>query len=82
METLASDVTGDNTGGLSSGGTHMNYYEETDEVAAFKKKLVPDELDIQPLLYPLDHSSDIDASVVDEETNSIIHVSCVKRRDL
>ena len=82
METLASDVTGDNTGGLSSGGTHMNYYEETDEVAAFKKKLVPDELDIQPLLFPLDHSSDIDASVVDEETNSIIHVSCVKRGDL
>lgn len=75
METLpAAD-----TGGLSSGGTHMNYYEQEDEVAAFKKKLVPDELDIQPLLYPLDHSSDIDASVVDDETNSIIHVSCAQR---
>lgn len=70
------------TGGLSSGGTSMNYYEQADEVAAFKKKLVPDELDIQPLLYPLDHSSDIDASVVDDETNSIIHVSCVQREDI
>ena len=68
------------TGGLSSGGTHMNYYEQADEVAELKQKLVPDELDIQPLLYPLDHSSDIDASVVDEETTSIIHVSCVQHK--
>lgn len=67
------------TGGLSSGGTSMNYYEQADEVAAFKKMLIPDELDIQPLLYPLDHSSDIDVSVVDDETNSIIHVSCAQR---
>ncbi len=70
------------TGGQTSGGTHMNYYEQEDEVAAFKKLLVPDELDIQPLLYPLDHSSDIDASVVDDETNSIIHVSCAQREDI
>ena len=68
------------TGGLSSGGTHMNYYEQADEVAELKQKLVPDELDIQPLLYPLDHSSDIDVSVVDEETTSIIHVSCVQHK--
>lgn len=66
-------------GGLVSGGTYMTYYEQPDEVAEFKNKLVPDELDIQPLFYPLDHSSDIDASVVDAETNSIIHVSCVQR---
>lgn len=78
METLPAA----GTGGLLSGGTHMNYYEQADEVEAFKKKLIPDELDIQPLLYPLDHSSDIDASVVDDETNSIIHVSCVKRGDI
>ena len=78
METLP--VAG--TDGLSSGGTHMNYYEQADEIETFKKKLIPDELDIQPLLYPLDHSSDIDASVVDDETNSIIHVSCVQREDI
>lgn len=78
METLPAA----GTDGLSSGGTHMNYYEQTDEIETFKKKLIPDELDIQPLLYPLDHSSDIDASVVDDETNSIIHVSCVQREDI
>ena len=78
METLPAA----GTDGLSSGGTHMNYYEQADEIETFKKKLIPDELDIQPLLYPLDHSSDIDASVVDDETNSIIHVSCVQREDI
>lgn len=65
--------------GLVSGGVSMSYYEQEDEVSELKKKLVPDELDIQPLLYPLDHSSDIDVSVVDNETSSIIHVSCVQR---
>ena len=65
--------------GLVSGGAYMSHYEQKDEVAELKQKLVPDELDIQPLLYPLDHSSDIDVSVVDDETNSIIHVSCAQR---
>ena len=68
------------TDGLSSGGTHVLYYEQEDEVAELKQKLVPDVLDIQPFFYPLDHSSDIDASVVDEATTSIIHVSCVQRK--
>lgn len=64
-----------------SGGVHMSYYEQEDEVAELKETLVPDALDIQPLLYPLDHSSDIDVSVIDEETNSVIHVSCAERGD-
>ncbi len=66
------------TGSLSSGGTYVSYYEKKDEVDALKQTLIPDGLDIQPLLYPLDHSSDIEASVFDEETSSVIHVSCAR----
>lgn len=68
-------------GGLVSGGTHMSYYDQPEEVAEIKELMVPEELDVQPLLYPLDHSSDIDVSVMDEETNSVIHVGCAKYRD-
>ena len=66
--------------GPVDGGTHMSYYEKEDEVEAFSQNLIPEELDIQPLLYPLDHSSEIDALVVDEETNSILHVNCAQKR--
>lgn len=66
--------------GLVSGGTYVSYYEEKDEIAVYKKKLIPEKLDIQPVLYPTDHSADIDVSVTDEETNSIIHVNCVRQK--
>lgn len=66
--------------GPVSGGMYTLHYEKEDEVEAFSQNLIPEELDIQPLLYPLDHSAEIEALVVDEETNSILHVSCAQKR--
>lgn len=61
----------------SAGGVSRSFYEEPEEVAEWKEKLVPDELDVQPLLYPLDHSKEIKAVIREEETNSLIRVDCV-----
>lgn len=61
----------------SVGGVSRSFYEDPEEVAEWKGKLVPDELDVQPLLYPLDHSKEIKAVIREEETNSLIQVDCV-----
>lgn len=71
METMFSTPAG------STGGVSRSYYEEPEEVEEWKQKLTPYGLDIQPLLYPLDHSKDISAEVEDTETNSSTYVSCV-----
>lgn len=59
-----------------SGGVSMSFYEEPEEVAEWREKLVPDRLDIQPILYPLDHSKETKAVIEDTETNSLIQVDC------
>ncbi|MCC2254514.1 DUF6449 domain-containing protein [Ruminococcus sp. CLA-AA-H200] len=64
-----------------SGGVHLSVYDKTDEIAELAQKLVPDELDIQPLLCPLEHTGDVEAVVTDEETNSLIRVDCVMKRE-
>ena len=61
----------------SSGGVSMSFYEEPEEVEEWKEKLVPSDLDVQPLLYPLDHSKEIRAVTKDPETNSLIQTNCV-----
>lgn len=60
----------------SAGGVSTSFYEEQEEVAEWKEKLVPYELDLQPLLYPLDHSKEIKAVIEETETNSLISVDC------
>lgn len=64
-----------------NGGVSMSFYEEPEEVAEWKEKLVPDELDVQPLLYPLDHSKEIKAVVEETETSSLIRVDCAMMPD-
>jgi len=58
------------------GKRESKYVEDPEEVAKWKKKAVPKELDLQPLFYPLDYSKEIRAEVLDETTNSVIHVNC------
>ena len=60
----------------SAGGVSTSFYEEQEEVAEWKEKLVPYELDLQPLLHPLDHSKEIKAVIEETETNSLISVDC------
>lgn len=58
------------------GKRESKYVEDPEEVAKWKQKAVPKELDLQPLFYPLDYSKEIRAEVLDETTNSVIHVNC------
>lgn len=60
----------------SVGGVSTSFYEEPGEVAEWKEKLVPEKLDVQPLLYPLDHSKEIKAEIEEEETSSLIRIDC------
>ncbi len=60
----------------SVGGVSTSFYEEPEEVAEWKERLAPEKLDVQPLLYPLDHSKEIKAEIEEEETSSLIRIDC------
>lgn len=38
--------------------------------------MIPQRLDLQPLLYPLDYSQEIKAEAKDETANSAVYVFC------
>lgn len=57
-------------------GNRRKFYEEPEEIETWKKKMVPERLDLQPLLYPLDYSRELKAEVWDETTNSAVYVYC------
>ncbi len=65
----------------SVGGVSTSFYETPEEIEEWKQKLVPSELDVQPVLYPLDRSKEIKAVTEDPETNSLIRTNCVLRRE-
>lgn len=57
-------------------GSQKKYYEEPEEIESWKKKMIPQRLDLQPLLYPLDYSQEIKAEAKDETANSAVYVFC------
>lgn len=62
-----------------SGGVFRIICDTPEEIEKWRDRLFPEMLDLQPLLYPLDHSgniSDIRAEVVDPQTNSVTRVDC------
>lgn len=61
----------------SSGRVKREYYDRPEDVEEWKQKLAPYDFDVQPLLYPLDHTKDIRIEVEDTETNSTSYLSCV-----
>ncbi|HJA67329.1 MAG TPA: ABC transporter permease [Candidatus Mediterraneibacter cottocaccae] len=67
------------SGAGASGGVSMQWYDTPEEIEQWRQKLVPEELDLQPLLYPLNYSDEIRASVTDERSNSTLTVDCYQR---
>ncbi|HIY62091.1 MAG TPA: ABC transporter permease [Candidatus Mediterraneibacter stercoripullorum] len=62
-----------------SGGVSKIICDTPEEIEKWSGRLFPERLDLQPLLYPLDHSgniSDIRAEVEDPRTNSVTRVDC------
>lgn len=62
------------------GKRSSEYADDPEEVGKWTQKAVPKSFDLQPLFYPLDYSAEIRAEVIDETTNSIIHVNCYTER--
>ncbi len=58
------------------GNRGVKYYKDPGDIERWKAKAVPERLDLQPLLYPLDYSQEIKAEVEDETTNSVVYVYC------
>ena len=57
------------------GGVRKSFYDKPEEIQQWKNRLVPEDLDIQPLLCPLEHK-DVRADVLMEESNSVHTVEC------
>lgn len=62
------------------GKRSSEYVDDPEEIGKWTQKAVPKSFDLQPLFYPLDYSVEIRAEVIDETTNSIIHVNCYTER--
>lgn len=67
------------TDGRGESGAYQLLYDEEEELAEWKEKLVPQELDFQPLLYPLDYSENAEVEIMDTETNSVFPIECYGR---
>lgn len=59
----------------SVGGVYKSFYDKPEEIEQWKYRLVPEDLDIQPLLCPLEYK-DVRADVLMEESNSLRSVDC------
>jgi len=57
------------------------YVDDPKEIGKWKQKAVPESFDLQPLMYPLDYTKEIQVEVIDETTNSIIHVNCYSQKE-
>lgn len=62
----------------TSGGVSWKYYDTPEDIALWQPRLVPEILDLQPLLCPLDYD-EVRAVVEDTETNSTTEIKCVLR---
>lgn len=58
-----SSVTVSSTG-ADSIGSRRKFYQEPEEIETWKEKMVPERLDLQPLLYPLDYSREPESGSV------------------
>lgn len=59
-----------------AGSSRTWFYDEKEEIEQWSGKIIPKELAIQPLLFPVDTSIQAEAEVQDESTNSTVLVYC------
>lgn len=57
-----------------NGGVIRNVYETPEEIEVWKNRLVPEEFDVQPLLYPLSENPKV--KIENKETNSYTEIKC------
>ena len=54
----------------------MHFYKEPDEIEVWKDRLIPEIFDLQPLLYPMDDSMEVEAEVEEPESGAVVTVKC------
>lgn len=63
------------------GNQGPKYYQESEDIERWRAKAVPERLDLQPILYPLDYSQEMKMEVEDETTNSAVYVYCYSKTE-
>lgn len=61
------------------GGAVMKHYETEEELAGWKDRLVWEELDWQPLLYPLRYEEEIEIEAEDPASGALTEVRCYQK---
>ncbi len=59
-----------------SGGVNVHFYDKENDIAQWSKKLIPDNLAIQPLLCPVKLYVEAEVQVEDEAVGGIVVVDC------
>lgn len=62
-----------------TGGATMQRYEAEEEIAEWKGRLIPQKFCVQPLLYPVDMTEEIEVEVIEPESGAVILVECGKQ---
>ncbi len=62
-----------------AGGMKVEHYETKEELSQWRGRLLWEELDVQPLLYPLDYRSRIEAEAVEPESGAVVKVKCCEK---
>ena len=62
--------------GQRTGNTGVRFYQEEEDLEAWRGKLVPEDLAIQPILHPVDGQTYAEAEIEDEDTSSVTITQC------
>lgn len=63
-----------------AGGILAEHYETEEELAEWKGRLVWEELDVQPLLYPLNTGKEIEVEVEEPESGALVKIKCYEKK--
>ncbi len=67
------------TDGLVTGSMRVEHYETKEELEEWRGRLLWAELDVQPLLCPLNYRGGIEAEVEEPESGAVVKVECCER---
>ena len=62
--------------GQRTGNTGVRFYQEEEDLEAWRGKSVPEDLAIQPILHPVDGQTYAEAEIEDEDTSSVTITQC------
>lgn len=67
------------TDGYVTGSMRVEHYETEEELRKWRGRLIWAELDVQPLLYPLNYRGGIEAEAEEPESGAMVKVECCEK---